>query len=140
MANHVRKRLYERVTERERIARDLHDTFLQGIQGLLLRFNTGTNLLTPNDPAQAIFEDALRQSDQVMLEGRELLLDLRSGITQENDLSRDFASFCEEFQQMHQAEYAVQGRRCRVSAKESVENRVDPYDPPGPQRTSKNSS
>ncbi|MCF5974905.1 histidine kinase, partial [Xanthomonas perforans] len=27
-----------RLLERERIARDLHDTFLQGVQGLMLRF------------------------------------------------------------------------------------------------------
>src|SRR5206468_3321000 len=32
----VRKRMLERMSERERIARDLHDTFFQGIQGLFL--------------------------------------------------------------------------------------------------------
>jgi len=41
----IRARLYERLAERERIARDLHDTFFQGIQGLLLSFNLGTNRL-----------------------------------------------------------------------------------------------
>ena len=73
----VRIRLMERLTERERIARDLHDTFFQGIQGLLLRFNTGTNQLEPDAPARPIFIAALEQSDQVMLEGRKLVLDLR---------------------------------------------------------------
>ena len=73
----VRIRLMERLTERERIARDLHDTFFQGIQGLLLRFNTGTNQLEQDAPARPIFVAALEQSDQVMLEGRKLVLDLR---------------------------------------------------------------
>jgi signal transduction histidine kinase len=75
MTTQVRRRLYERLEERTRIARDLHDTFFQGIQGLLLRFNTGTALLKRDEPARAIFEEALEQSDRVMLEGRELMLD-----------------------------------------------------------------
>ncbi len=79
MTAQVRRRLYERLEERTRIARDLHDTFFQGIQGLLLRFNTGTALLQRDEPARAIFVQALEQSDRVMLEGRELMLDLRAG-------------------------------------------------------------
>jgi ligand-binding sensor domain-containing protein len=75
----VRDRVYERLAERERIARDLHDTFFQGVQGLFLRIHTGTSKLRSDEPARAILEDALRQSGQVMLEGRELLLDLRTG-------------------------------------------------------------
>ncbi|HUN64128.1 MAG TPA: histidine kinase [Candidatus Sulfotelmatobacter sp.] len=38
-------RLEERVNERTRIARDLHDTLLQNFQGSLLRFQAGINLL-----------------------------------------------------------------------------------------------
>jgi ligand-binding sensor domain-containing protein len=74
----VRARAYERLVERERIARNLHDTFFQSIQGLLLRVQTGTSKLRSDEPARAILEDALRQSDRVMLEGRELVLDLRT--------------------------------------------------------------
>ena len=73
----VSLRLMERLAERERIARDLHDTFFQGIQGLLLRFNTGTNQLPPDATARPIFVAALEQSDQVMLEGRKLVFHLR---------------------------------------------------------------
>jgi len=38
VARSVRARLEERLVERERIARELHDTLLQGLQGLMLRF------------------------------------------------------------------------------------------------------
>jgi len=38
-------RLEERVGERTRIARDLHDTLLQSFHGLLLRFQAVSNLL-----------------------------------------------------------------------------------------------
>ena len=48
----IRARLYERVAERERIARELHDTFLQSIQGLLLRFHIAISKLQPEHPAR----------------------------------------------------------------------------------------
>ena len=38
-AARLNTRLEERLAERERIARDLHDTLLQGFQGLILRFH-----------------------------------------------------------------------------------------------------
>jgi signal transduction histidine kinase len=72
----VYDRMYERAAEREQIARDLHDTFFQSIQGLLLRFNTATSRVPTDHPARPLFEEALKQSDVVMAEGRELLVDL----------------------------------------------------------------
>src|SRR6266404_1053119 len=41
-----------RVAERERIARDLHDTLLQSFQGALLQFSAISSLI-PNRPAEA---------------------------------------------------------------------------------------
>ena len=92
----MRVRMYERLAERERIARDLHDTFFQGIQGLLLRFHTATCQLPKGEPARLIFEEALDQSDRVMLEGRELVLDLRATASEQNHLPAAFANFGEE--------------------------------------------
>ena len=83
------------VNERTRIARDLHDTFFQGIQGLLLRFHTATSQLRQDEPARRIFEETLKQSDQVMLEGRELVLDLRATASEQNDLPTVFDDFGE---------------------------------------------
>jgi Histidine kinase len=48
MAKQFNMRLEERVGERTRIARDLHDTLLQSFHGVLLYFQTGINLL-PKD-------------------------------------------------------------------------------------------
>src|SRR6266436_2883390 len=45
-------RLEERVSERARMARDLHDTLLQSFQGVLLRFHSVTYLL-PDRPDEA---------------------------------------------------------------------------------------
>lgn len=91
----LRARMYERLAERERIARDLHDTFFQGIQGLLLRFHTAASQLNKEEPARRIFEETLKQSDQVMLEGRELVLDLRATACEQSDLPTAFDNFGE---------------------------------------------
>ncbi len=102
----VKVRLEERIAERERIARDLHDTFFQGIQGLLLRFNTGTARLPVGEPARPIFVEALEQSDRVMLEGRKLVLDLRE--TSESSLLEDvLARAGDEFQSLHPAKFKL---------------------------------
>jgi signal transduction histidine kinase len=103
----IRSKFYERLAERERIARDLHDTFFQSIQGLLLRFNTGTAQLSPEEPARQIFMDALKQSDLVMSEGRELVLDLRATETNTTDLPAALAGTGEDFRLLSQAEYKV---------------------------------
>ena len=101
----IRERIYERLAERERIARDLHDTFFQGIQGLLLRFNTAKSGLPGDHPTRQILEETLRQSDQVMLEGRELLLDLRT--TERNDLPATLADYGNRMQKDHGCEFEL---------------------------------
>jgi len=107
LAAQIRNTLVERLAERERIARDLHDTFFQNIQGLLLRFNTGTARLSPDEPARQILMEALVQSDRVMAEGRELVLDLSPTITDSSDLPDSLARAGEEFKALGQSEYKV---------------------------------
>jgi len=103
----VELRLEERIHERTRIAQDLHDTFFQGIQGLLLRFHTATSQLPKNEPARRIFEETLKQSDQVMLEGRELVLDLRATGSEQNDLPTAFADLGEAMRKADSCEFMV---------------------------------
>jgi signal transduction histidine kinase len=79
--------MYTRLAERERIARDLHDTFFQGVQGLFLTINSATRQMPKDDPFRPIFEDALAKSDNVMSEGRDLVLNLRSHLTSNQDLA-----------------------------------------------------
>ena len=119
----IRGRLYERLGERERIARDLHDTFFQGIQGLLLSFNLGTKRLAESDPVRALFEETLTLSDQVMLEGRKLVLDLRTRISEAAELETDFGTVASELAKVYPARFAltVTGSPQRVDALVSEE-------------------
>ena len=72
-------RLEERLRERTRIARELHDTLLQSFQGLILSFHTSVQRLHPEEPARQAMERTLDDAQQAMLEGRDSLLGLRFG-------------------------------------------------------------
>jgi len=62
-------RLEERLAERERIARDLHDTLLQGFQGLILRFHNAMMEIPEREPARQLMETVLDRADEVMRKG-----------------------------------------------------------------------
>jgi ligand-binding sensor domain-containing protein/signal transduction histidine kinase len=81
-------RLEERVGERTRVARELHDTLLQSFNGLLLRFQTATNLL-PDRPAEArkTLESAIDQAAHAITEGRDAVQGLRSSTVVTSDLA-----------------------------------------------------
>jgi signal transduction histidine kinase len=89
--------LEARVNERTRIARDLHDTLLQSIQGLMLHFQTGIDLL-PERPVEARkkLETALDHADQAIAEGRDAVQGLRSSAVETNDLVPAVRALVEE--------------------------------------------
>jgi signal transduction histidine kinase len=70
-------RLRERVNERERIARELHDTLLQSVQGLILHVHAATMALPAKDSTRQQLETALQQADHVVDEGRDRIRGLR---------------------------------------------------------------
>jgi signal transduction histidine kinase len=78
IAGRIQGRLQERVAERERIARELHDTLLQGFQGLILRFQSVANRMPPGEPLRQLMEQELEGADEVLAEGRDRVRDLRT--------------------------------------------------------------
>jgi signal transduction histidine kinase/ligand-binding sensor domain-containing protein len=95
----IQMRLGERLVERERIARELHDTLLQSFQGLVLRFQGVLDRMPDHDPTRQIMESALDRADEVLIEGRLRVRDLRPESTPENELSAKLASCGEELAQ-----------------------------------------
>jgi ligand-binding sensor domain-containing protein/signal transduction histidine kinase len=102
-----RRILEERQVEREALAGDLHDTFLQGIQGLVLSFHTGTQKLPQDHPVRKSFEESLKHSDRVMLEGRNLLSRLHVRRIRPESLTDTFAAVGKEFRYLGPAQFEV---------------------------------
>lgn len=82
-------RLEERLGERTRVARDLHDTLLQSFQGLIYRLEAVKNLL-PAEPVKAseMLNVILLKSDDAIVEGRETIQSLRDPAKATADILR----------------------------------------------------
>ena len=93
----VELRLEARVSERTRIARDLHDTLLQSFQGVLLRFQAATIVLPdrPTDAKQAL-EHAIDEAAHAITEGRDAVQNLRSASGAADDLAVAIGSLGKE--------------------------------------------
>jgi signal transduction histidine kinase len=71
-------RLQERVKERERIARELHDTLIQGALGLIMTFQNSVIKLAKDDPVRSSMEKALDLADQFVKDARQRVVQLRT--------------------------------------------------------------
>ncbi len=87
LARQFNIRLEERVGERTRIARELHDTLLQSFHGLLLRFQMVHDLLpTRATEAKQHLASAIDQAAEAITEGRDAVQGLRASTVEVNDL------------------------------------------------------
>ncbi len=86
-----------RVTERTRIARELHDTLLQTFQGVLIHFQVATNLL-PGRPEDARhkLESVLDQGARAITEARDAVQALRSPGGATDDLAKSIGILGDE--------------------------------------------
>jgi signal transduction histidine kinase len=94
----LEERFVTRARERERIARELHDSLFQGIQGLMFRLQAVRQLL-PERPEEAIamLEAALETGDRAMHEGRMAVRDLREPALGRGGLAETLVALGEEF-------------------------------------------
>lgn len=92
LAGQMRLRFDERVAERERIARELHDTLLQGTQALVFKVQAAAQRARKGEPNHDMLEDALVHADEVITEGRDRIQDLRVPSDADADLGRSLAA------------------------------------------------
>jgi signal transduction histidine kinase len=81
-------RLEERINERTRIARDLHDTLLQSLHGLMFQFQAARNIL-PRSPEKAMesLDEAIGETEKALAESRDAIQGLRSEPIAKGDLA-----------------------------------------------------
>jgi signal transduction histidine kinase/ligand-binding sensor domain-containing protein len=92
------QRYEDRLAERTRIARELHDTLLQSFHGLMFHLQAVRDLL-PEHPTNAVqvLGVALDRGDRAIAEGRDAVQGLRSSTVVENDLVNGLTVLAQEF-------------------------------------------
>jgi signal transduction histidine kinase len=79
----VRERsvLKGQLAERERIARELHDTLLQGVQALILSVHGVATRLPAGHPERPVIGDAVERAEIIAEQGRDSVHNLRTAAT-----------------------------------------------------------
>jgi signal transduction histidine kinase/ligand-binding sensor domain-containing protein len=95
IAERVRERLQERFLERERIARDLHDTFLQTVYGLVLKMDNALRRMKADEPERRELESALQIARDALEQGRVKVHQLRGEQEEAQDLPGDIQAVTE---------------------------------------------
>ena len=100
-------RIATRMAERERIARALHDSFLQSVHGLTLSFQSALGALPADSASHRKIERVLLMADKVMEEGRNEVQELRSGAMDDGDLAHGLTLVGEVLQESHRAVFSL---------------------------------
>ena len=96
VAGQVRLRQSIQYSERLRIARQLHDSLLQSVQGLILRFSSAAQAVPSELPVRRVLEELLDRSDDVIAEARHSIKDLREGEKRSLDLAQEITALGQE--------------------------------------------
>jgi signal transduction histidine kinase/ligand-binding sensor domain-containing protein len=103
----IRERAEVRADERVRIARDLHDTLLQGVQGLTLRFHVAAQELPEGSRTRQSMERALEVADRILVEGRDRVTRLRTGHLTLADLADAFEAIVTDLNDGRRVHFTV---------------------------------
>ena len=91
------KRTEASVEERTRIARELHDTLLQSLHGVLFRFQAARNMLPLRaEEAMKALDGAIMRTEQTIAESRDAIKDLRMAATTERDIAESITALGQE--------------------------------------------
>jgi signal transduction histidine kinase/ligand-binding sensor domain-containing protein len=103
----VHNRLLAHMEERERIARELHDTLLQGFQGITLRMQGVAKTMPELDRARRMIEEVLDRADGVLREARVRVRNLRRRATDESELAERLTRRGEELSRDHVSSFTL---------------------------------
>src|SRR6202163_2166995 len=109
-------RFEERLAERTRIARELHDTLLQSFQALMFHFQAVNDQLPAGKTKDAL-EHILDLADQAIAEGRDAIQNLRSSTTVSNDLAQAMTALGEELSSARDGKKSSPALRVSIEGK-----------------------
>jgi signal transduction histidine kinase len=92
--NAIRRQV--RMEERTRIARELHDTLLQGLFSASLQLDVADSRLAPSAPAKPLIQEVQQQLRRVIEESRSSVRGLRARASGPKELERAFAHIPEQ--------------------------------------------
>ena len=115
LARQFNMRLEERLGERTRIARELHDTLLQNLHGLMFQFQAANNVLHKNpDSAKQILASAIVETEEAIAESQDAIRGLRSEQMAQNDLAQLLTAMVNELASSQDANHNVPSVRVIV--------------------------
>lgn len=117
LAAAIRKSEMVRADERIHIARDLHDTLLQGVQGLTLRFGVAAKQLPEGSRTRESLECALVSADRLLEEGRNRVSRLRGHDLTDKNLIEGLRAVAADLNHENRARFSVdfKGRPSDIS-------------------------
>jgi signal transduction histidine kinase/ligand-binding sensor domain-containing protein len=95
LMQHLRQRLEERHAERDRIARELHDTYLQTVQALVIKVHAASHEMSEGTTKDKIV-GALNLADDALAEGRNRIHALRAEASDASNLTAAFEAVARE--------------------------------------------
>ncbi|HEY2684677.1 MAG TPA: ATP-binding protein [Steroidobacteraceae bacterium] len=114
----LRQRQAVRLEERNRIARELHDTLLQSTEGLILKVYTVVQQLPSDDPTRLFLTRSLEQAESLAFEGRRKLLEIENPLRSQAELCQALAALGVELSADTSTDFFAvrKGRARRIAA------------------------
>ena len=107
IAANIQARLVERLDERERIARELHDTLLQGILSASLQLEVADRQIAADATAKPVVQRVSNLLRQLADESRHTVRQLRSQRSQEENLERALTQISSDLAAPRKVKYNV---------------------------------
>jgi signal transduction histidine kinase/ligand-binding sensor domain-containing protein len=107
VAANIQARLVERLDERERIARELHDTLLQGILSASLQLEVADRQIATDATAKPVVQRVSNLLRQLADESRHTVRHLRSQRSQEENLERALTQISSDLAAPRKVKYSV---------------------------------
>jgi signal transduction histidine kinase/ligand-binding sensor domain-containing protein len=117
-------RFNDRLTERTRIAQELHDTLLQGVLSANLQLDVVEDRTPQDSPTKPMLKRVLELLSQVTREGRDALRGLRTADRHSLSLEASLSRVCQEFAADEKTSYRVASNAASRSLRPLIRDEI----------------